>query len=1353
MKNSTTITNLLIGLLLCLFGMDGMAQPVLFSHLTTDHGLSQCSVNGLYIDEHGAVWIATREGLNRYNGNGIVTYRMEKGNPNSLFCNNVQRITGDGRGKIYLLTAEGIALYDLRLQTFSTLIRGSFHSIYYDEALFVGTHNAVLRYDSLSHRFQSYIRIKDCDTDIYSIHRQGNCMYVGTMGEGLFCFDTRDNTVTHPIPQGKISSIYCDSRNDLWLGSWEDGLFRITPKGTIDNFRHDPDDECTISSNFVRACCEDNLGQLWIGTMDGLDCYHSQTGIFRHSRTYQNRQDGLTHSSIWCIEKDAQGTMWLGTYFGGVNYFNPEYEIFTRYTFASQPQGGLSYPVVGRMVEDKKGNLWIATEGGGVNYLDRDTKQLRWYKADGGGSSLSHNNIKSLYYDAAQEVLWIGTHIGGLNRLHIRTGSVTTYRMKAGDPYSLPSDIIRDIIPYRAQLVIATQTGVCLFNPANGKCRTLPLATPEGRPLKTVSSIAIDREGVLWIAANGEGVFCYHFDTQQFTNYRHDPERPGSLSNNTVNNILCDSRGTLWFCTSGSGLDRYRPLTDDFENFDQRENGLLNDCVYRAEESTTGNKLLLITNGGFAIFDIGSCQFTNYSQRSGFPLSSINENALCVTRDGEVFLGSTQGMVAFYETQLDFSSKPYDIRPTRLIVNGNEIGVNDDSGILTQALEYTSSITLNADQSMFSIEFATSNYVVSNEDEILYKLEGFSPAWSSTLGSHTITYTNLNPGSYRLIIKPAHPNSLCRPTTLLIRVLPPIYKTWWAMLIYVAVIGLLLWYFFRTYQARVKLRASLKYEQQHLNDIEQLNQSKLRFFTNISHEFRTPLTLIVSQVETLMQMQNYTPVLYNKLLSVYKNSLQLRELITELLDFRKQEQGHMKIKVEPHNLVEFLYENYLLFNAYAESKKIKFRFEKSCDELEVWYDQKQMQKVVNNLLSNAFKHSVADDSITLGLRVEGSLVRFWVEDTGCGIAAGEVEHIFERFYQVDNPGDADGKSGTGIGLALTKGIVELHHGTIGVESRLNEGSRFWVTLPLGNAHFTPEQISHQEAPVCQPSPEPTALQLQLMEEMEENSPKKHIPDVELLVVEDNDALREMLRETFSPYYHVVTACDGEQAWEKIQEHAPNIVVSDVVMPRLSGIALCRRIKSDHNTCHIPVVLLTARTNIEQNIEGLRMGADDYITKPFHTALLISRCNNLVNSRALMQEKFSQSPQVTPQMLATNQIDKELMDKAIRIIESHLDDSGFNVNLFAREIGIARTNLFAKIKAITGQTPNDFIQTIRLKKGALMLRQNPELNVTEISDKIGFSSSRYFAKCFKEVYHVNPLSYRKGEETADDGVEE
>ena len=951
--------------------------------------------------------------------------------------------------------------------------------------------------------------------------------------------------------------------------------------------------------------------------------------------------------------------------------------------------------------------------------------------------------------------MWIGTHLGGLNKLDLRTNRFTIYRMKAGDPASLPSDIVRDIVPYKDKLVIATQNGVCLFSPSTGSCRQLFKETKEGRNIGMVASLCFDKNGTLWIAATGEGVYSYRFDSGELTNYSHNPATPNSLSNNNINNITLDSSGNLWFSTSGSGLDRYREESNDFENFDVQKDGLSSDCIYEVfESSIQKGSLLLITNQGFSQFDYPHKKFYNYGTENGFPLTAVNENALFVTHDGEVFLGGIQGMISFWEKKLHFTPKSYSIILSRLLVNGKEVLPGDETGILEQSICHTPKISLKSDQSMFSLEYATSNFIPANRDEIVYRLEGFSDEWNHTYRQQTlITYTNLNPGKYTLIIKSQRDG--IEEARLQILVLPSWYETWWAYLIYTVITISLFWFLIQNYNSRIKLRESLKYEKKHIEDLEALNQSKLRFFTNISHEFRTPLTLIVGQVETLLQVQTFTPNIYNKVLGIYKNSLQLRELITELLDFRKQEQGHMKIKTSKHNLVEFLYENYLLFLEYASSKQINFNFIKQTDDIEVWYDQKQMQKVINNLLSNALKHTKAEDTITIKVSQEQDHAIIEIKDTGSGIAAAEIDKIFDRFYQTEHLDSLNTGAGTGIGLALTKGIVELHHGTIRVESEPGKGSSFIITLKFGNQHFTEEQIVKEdvESTIQQPTdvfvPSVEVLPDTAWKEEESN---KRIEDAKMLIVEDNESIKQMLVSIFETFYQVTTASDGEEALEKVREEMPSIILSDVVMPRMSGTELCKRIKTDFNTCHIPVVLLTARTAIEHNIEGLKIGADDYITKPFNTNLLISRCNNLVNSRRLLQEKFSKQPQAFAQMLATNPMDKEMLDRAMAIIERHLDNPDFNVNIFAREMGMARTNLFTKLKAVTGQTPNDFILSIRLKKGAVMLRNNPELNITEISDRIGFSSSRYFSKCFKEIYHVSPLAYRKGEEK-EEGEEE
>lgn len=746
---------LLFLLFLSVAAVHTQGQNITFSHLTTDDGLSQFSVNSLYIDERGIIWIGTREGLNRYNGNDIKSFKLKKNDPNSLFSNTVLRITGNKNGKVYLLCTDGVAEFDLTTQRFKTLLQGNVDAIYYNEKLYIGKREEVFVYNESTGNFDLFYHLAGKDITLSCLHLdEKKNLWMGTAGKGVYRL-SEDKTISRPVTEGNITSIYEDSSKELWIGSWEEGLYRVKPDGSIENFRHDPKNANSLCSDFVRSFCEDNSGNLWIGTFHGLNRYEKSTGNFQLYTANASKPDGLTHSSIWCIVKDGQGTLWLGTYFGGVNYFNPEYEIYTRYKVGDTEKEGLSSPIVGRMTEDKDGNLWICTEGGGVNVYNRKDNTYRWYRHEEGKNSISHNNVKAIYYDQAHDIMWIGTHLGGLNKLDLRTNRFTVYRMKAGEPTSLPSDIVRDIVPYEDKLVIATQNGVSLFNPATGTCQQLFKETKAGRNIGMVASLCFDKEGTLWIAATGEGVYSYRFDTGTLTNYAHNPAIPNSLSNNNVNSIMQDSNGNLWFSTSGSGLDRYRKESNDFENFDVQKDGLSSDCIYEVfESSIQKGDLLLITNQGFSQFDYPHKKFYNYGTENGFPLTAVNENALFVTHDGEVFLGGIQGMISFWEKKLHFTPKSYNIILSRLIVNGREVVPGDETGILNQSICYTPEISLKANQSMFSIEYATSNFIPANRDEILYRLEGFSNEWNHTYRKQTlITYTNLNPGKYTLVIK------------------------------------------------------------------------------------------------------------------------------------------------------------------------------------------------------------------------------------------------------------------------------------------------------------------------------------------------------------------------------------------------------------------------------------------------------------------------------------------------------------------------------------------------------------------------------------------------------------------------
>ena len=1343
MKNG--ILTLMIAVLLGWWMPSGSkAQNIIFKHLSTDNGLSQVSVNSIYIDERGLVWIATRDGLNCYNGQEIQTFKAEKDSPNSLPSSTVLYVTGDRKGHLYVLTAGGVSEYDLYAQRFKTLIHGRVDRIFYKEHLYMSLKNELFVYNASTANFDSFYRVADMAGSLTflfvdSKHR----FWMGTERDGLYMLSA-GKTLSHPLEKLRVTQLYEDSKHNIWVGTWQEGAYRFSEGGAKDNIRHrDSDAGHSISSNFVRCFCEDNRGYMWIGTMDGLNRYDSRTGEFVCHVHDGRRPSSLSHSSVWCIEKDLQGTLWVGTYFGGVNYFNPDYEIYTVYRPSEFEGEGLSGPVVGNMLEDKSGNLWICTEGGGLNKLDRQTGRFSWFRHSDTKNSLSHNNVKAIYYDSDKNVLWIGTHLGGLNRFDVQAGRFTCYKSEKGNVETLPSDIIRDILPYKDSLIVGTQDGVCLFSPATGKCKHLLKGNRLGALVKAVTDLEFDKQGNLWIAVTGEGVFAYDFSTGKLEQFKHADGNPNTISGNGVNNILVDSQGLLWFSVSGGGLDCYNPQTHRFRNYDMKNSQLGSNTIYKVCE-TRGGELILISNQGFTRFDRHTGKAKNYNAENGFPFTAINENGLYITRDNTVFLGGVDGMISFALNRLNVTPMPYQLYWSKLMVNGRLVTPGDETGILPQAVDAVSEIRLNDSQNMFSLFFASSNYLPENQEAMEYYLEGFSKEWTAMQGQTAITFTNLNPGTYTLKLRASDPHSPSKEICMKIRILPPFYATVWAFMLYVLAVLGIIYYLMRMYKTRVKLRESLRYEQKHLQDIEALNHSKLRFFTSISHEFRTPLTLIVGQLEGVLQLPQVPPAIYSKVLMAYKNSMQLKGLIGELLDFRKQEQGMMKIKVQRHDLIQFLNETFLLFVAYAQTKGIVLEFQKQEEELEAWFDSVQMQKVINNLLSNAIKHCREGGHIVLAAYRENGRICFSVADDGTGIPAADINHIFDRFYQASN--GTEGNVGTGIGLSLTKGIVELHHGTIKVESTEGKGSKFVVELPAGSDAYAPDEIASAAEHDKVVLPEKPELPDVLLSDEKKKTSAQASEEANrplILIVEDNESIRHMLVGLFAPMYRVESAADGVEALEKVKACPPQIILSDVLMPRMSGIELTKRLKSSLDTCHIPIVLLTARTEVEHSLEGLRTGADDYITKPFDSRILISRCNNLVNSRIQLQEHFSKQPTMQTPVLATNQLDKQFLDEVIRVFEKHLEDGDFTIDDLAQEMLISRTRVYGKIKAITGQTPNDFFITLRLKKAAYLLKNNPELNIVSISERTGFNSSRYFAKLFKKAYDVTPMEYRKG----------
>ena len=822
-----------------------------------------------------------------------------------------------------------------------------------------------------------------------------------------------------------------------------------------------------------------------------------------------------------------------------------------------------------------------------------------------------------------------------------------------------------------------------------------------------------------------------------------DTNNPSSIGRFKVVHIFEDSRGSVFFCTIGSGIYEYQEGEQSFKSYSTSNQCLPSDYCYYICESVEDHRLFILHGKGLSIFNREKGEVENTYHL--FNQTYSQGSALYLDKNGTLFISGTNGLALFQKQSLYALPSKNLLNFDKLFIFNEEICPNDQSGILTDILAKTSDIYLSYKQNNITVEFASFNYNNDRNRLFEYRLEGFDKAWTQTTGT-TITYTNLPPGEYILRARPlAGKENLDEEVHLNIHVSAPFYATVWAYFFYLlCLLGVMIAFIrFKTRQAALK--SSLEFERKEKERIEELNQVKLRFFTNISHEFRTPLTLILGQIEVLMQMDLGTTI-YNRILRIYKNAWHMRNLISELLDFRKQEQGYLKLKVEEQNLVTFTRQIYMCFYEYAQKKEITYRFDNVEETISVWFDSKQLQKVIFNLLSNAFKYTPNKGSIRVEVRMLASQAIVSVCDTGVGIPEEHISKIFERFYQTDN--SSSFTLGTGIGLALAKGIMNMHHGKIDVESTVGKGTKFTLSLPLGNRHFSDEEMatveSRESVIISEAVPMLPFEQIMDVEEektkVQENIKEEDKPII--LLVDDNEELLSMLEDLFLPIYKVYIAHDGREGLEMARQIQPDLIISDVMMPEMSGKELCYKIKTNVELSHISVVLLTAQTSVEYVVEGLMFGADDYVTKPFNVKVLIARCNNLIkNKKRLIAHYAGKTITESPVTEAINERDKELLAKCVNIIKENFENPAFDVTALASELCVGRSKLYMQFKQMTGLTPNEFILKIKLDEAMSLLKNHPELNISEISIRLGFSSPRYFSKSFKAFFGVAPQTVR------------
>jgi signal transduction histidine kinase/ligand-binding sensor domain-containing protein/DNA-binding response OmpR family regulator len=1318
-------------------------DDVYFSKIGIEQGLSQFSVMSIYQDEWGAIWLGTREGVNRYNGTAMEVLLPAPGTPNTLSGNLIQKICGDGRGHVYIQTQNGVDAYNLQLSTCSPLQLNPVETIAYgQQCLWFAKGNKLYTRQAVDGQSSLFLDVKESHSPITVVLPASNGqVYAGTLSSGVFLIDRNRQVRRLIAPCSRISVIFEDSRGNIWIGSWHDGLFRTDRNGGVVSYRADAKKPNAISSDFVRTICEDNNGALWIGTEKGLDKLTPENGVAGHYNSDEDDARHLSNKSVWSLLKDRQGTIWVGTYFGGVNFFNPHTNIFSYHDLRRGGFRNKPFPIISRIVEDKAGNLFLCTEGDGLIYYNPQTGNYRHFNPDGLPGSLPNYNIKTAWYDARHDELWMGLHLGGLCKLDIRRFRFTLYRNVM--PEREQSNVVRAIVPRNGRLLVATFNGVYVFDRNTGAFSLFSALLND--KVSYCTDMKVDSAGNLWIASRG--LFHYCPETNEVRSWFFNPEDPASLSNNDVQKIFIDSGNRVWVATNGGGVCLFDGKSNSFVRYNSRTAGLENDFVSNLMQSPAGH-LMITTTQGFSVLDVDRRQVHNYGIKNGFPLNSMFNGGMCLTRKGQIVMAGMNGLISFEEKNLPASNRPAALYLVNLRVNNRPVRPNDESGVLKTTLAYTSQIVLNHTQHSLSIGVASDNYVATNRPACYYRLEHGSDAapWTELpKGAGDLNFMNLTPGDYLLTVEGRSPNNgeTVAATRLAITIRPPFYKTWWAYLAWALLAAGAIGRYMAFSRSRLLLTATLEYEKKEKAHLEAVNQSKLEFFTNISHEFRTPLTLINGQVDMLLQSNLHTAA-HRRVLSIRANVQNLKSLITELLEFRRIEQGHLKIKACEMDIVAFVHEIYRSFATCADRKQIAFGFACEAERIALCFDPVQLQKVFYNLLSNAVKYTPEGGNIAVEIRDLPEAAEIDIVDTGIGIHAGEADRIFDCFYQAENGAAINtGTPGAGIGLALAKSILKAHHAAVQVKSAPGNGSTFTVRMPKGSDHFDAGQLA-----------EPLDVDRLCIARIEELREKETEPDSELpsdnrrptgctmLIVEDHDELRRLLKQAFDPLYTVYVAADGEEGLAMTIERRPDIVLSDVMMPRLSGFELCAKIKSNFELCHTPVILLTARASIEANVEGWQAGADDYVTKPFELTTLIVRCHNIINGRKILREKFGRQVDTSSQLMATNRIDSEFLEKAQAIIERNINNPAFDVQFLSREMALGRTKLFAKIKSIAGQTPNDFILTIRLKRAAMLLAERPEYNVSDVCYDTGFSAPKYFTKCFREHFGISPSGFRK-----------
>ncbi|MEI6865209.1 two-component regulator propeller domain-containing protein [Flavicella sp.] len=1348
--------------------------------------ISKTGVFTILQDHEGFIWIGTNgAGLHRYDGQDYNTYIHEINDSTSISSSLVFCAQLDYQNRLWVGTEDGLNLYDREQDQFKKILlektdnesKGTIaiRSLVTDNHgnLFIGTYDyGLFKLDLTTFKVSEVMYIsgkaEDEDKHIHCLAISNNgIVYAGTEG-GLKKFNPIKNSIEPAVFETEtgnytcnttVQSLLIDKQNDLWIGTMSDGLVKVAENATDDAYSIK---KLNFSNNRIFTLIEIPDGTIMYGTEnDGLINISSSGNLINVYQSDKKDKNSILSNSIWSLFLDNNDRIWMGYYNSGVGVYDKLYDKFKGIESLSNNSNSLQLSSVTGIAEDKKGNLWFAMDGGGIDIYNPNTKKIEHINNTEKSiiKGLKSLYVESLFVDSKHNI-WVGSWNEGIFLLKNGAKEFINYRKENTNGVLVSNCISSFSEDENGTIWISTLYGGGLhtFSPSTEMFTRLdtPVFIKFNLHNKDIRKVLIDSDQFIWVGTidglfkitDNNGVFTV-VDFSEKMSLEHDYH----TSSNHILTLYEGVDKSIWIGTRGAGLCKYDKNKNQFIWYNNKNGQPLNN-VNSIVESEDGN-IWFSGNSGLCKFDKASSKFTKYTRNDGLLSNDFNINSSFRDRNGVLYFGNYQGVDYFRPDEILNNSNLLFSYLKGLKLFNKEVVPGEENSPLSKVISQTEALVLNHEQSVFTIEYSTVNFTRPEKNQYAYYLEGLETSWNYVGDVRSATYTNLDHGNYTFKLKSANNDGIWNeiPLELSIKILPPWWKSPWANLLYFGLFFFGLFLLNIMTNKRLKEKQLLENEREIRQQKEELNERKLQFFTNISHEFRTPLTLIKNPLEGIISdtSLNLPYEIQEKHRIIYKNTDRLNRLINELMDYRKLELNKVRVKIVKMDLVAFMKDICDYFSDESIEKKIQFNFDCGFSELFVWVDPGMLDKIIFNLLSNAFKVTNDGGKITLVVyvhkhtvfpllnQVEQDSFEISISDTGPGLREDQLEKIFERFYQVDSLNKSY-YSGTGIGLELVRSFIELHKGKIEVESELGKGTIFRSFFPMDKKHFTEEELSVTPY-VDMIGKRAKFILPKLVNESPDQEEHSKLITQTLLIVEDNTELRNYLKKELRKQYKIISATNGKEGLKLTKEKQPDVILTDVMMPEMDGFEFCKEVKSNIATSHIPILMLTAKTMIEDWVHGIDVGADAYLHKPFDLRVLKSRLAQLSKSREILFDKYFSALVEDEAELKTTSLDKEFIHKVLTYIDDNLSDPSLSVDLLASQLFLSRSQFYRKIKSLTNSTAVEFIRKIRLERAMQSIAAG-NTNINDVCYSVGFSTPSYFSKCFKKQFGILPTQVKQ-----------